>query len=408
MIRSLNGFLRIAALLSAAALASCSAPSREAAVPTELADRATVLNNPAVRTWDDTMNQAFMDELFGAAKHELELRHQAGEDGPLPPAHYLAISGGGANGAYGAGLLCGWTATGTRPEFKVVTGISTGALTAPFAFLGSAYDDKLRTVYTSVTTKQIAISRGFLAVLFSDALMDTVPLRKLMKTLVDEQMMRDIAREYARGRLLIVATTNLDANRGVIWNVGAIASSGDPKALDLIHDILIASAAIPAAFPPVMIAVEIDGMPYQEMHVDGGTKAQVFLYPPSLELKAAAEAQGVRRERIAYVIRNSRLDPEWANVERRALSIAGRAIASLIQTQGVGDLYRIYLTTQRDGVAFNLAFIPSDFNVRPKEEFDPVYMTQLFDVGYRAATQPGGYPWSTSPPGFAETPHAAH
>lgn len=179
MIRSLNGFLRIAALLSAAALASCSAPSREAAVPTELADRATVLNNPAVRTWDDTMNQAFMDELFGAAKHELELRHQAGEDGPLPPAHYLAISGGGANGAYGAGLLCGWTATGTRPEFKVVTGISTGALTAPFAFLGSAYDDKLRTVYTSVTTKQIAISRGFLAVLFSDALMDTVPLRKI-------------------------------------------------------------------------------------------------------------------------------------------------------------------------------------------------------------------------------------
>jgi predicted acylesterase/phospholipase RssA len=408
MTRSLNDLLRVAPLLCAVALASCSAPSREAAVPTELADRATVLNNPSVRTWDDTMNQAFMDELFGAGKHEFELRRQAGETGPLPPAYYLAISGGGANGAYGAGLLCGWTATGTRPEFKVVTGISTGALTAPFAFLGSAYDDKLRKVYTSVTTKQIATSRGKLAALFDDALMDTTPLRELMLTLVDEEMMRAIAREYARGRLLIVATTNLDANRGVIWNVGAIASSGDPKALELIHDILIASAAIPAAFPPVMIDVEIDGKPYQEMHVDGGAKAQVFLYPPSLALRSEAEAQGVYRERIAYVIRNSRLDPEWANVERKTLSIAGRAIGSLIQTQGVGDLYRIYLTTQRDGVAFNLAFIPATFNVQPKEAFDPVYMTQLFDVGYKAATGPGGYPWSASPPGFADARPSAH
>jgi hypothetical protein len=335
---------------------------------------------------------------------EIELRRAAGEHGPLPTAYYLAISGGGADGAYGAGVMCGWTDAGTRPEFKVVTGISTGALTAPFVFLGPAYDDRLRKVYTSVSTDEIATSRGMLAALYSDALMDTVPLRTLLGTLVDERMMQDIAREYARGRLLMVATTNLDANRGVIWNVGAIASSGDPKALKLIHDILIASAAIPAAFPPVMIDVELDGVRYQEMHVDGGAKAQVFLYPPTFALSARASEEGIERERVAYVIRNARLDPQWASVQRRTLSIAGRAISSLIQTQGVGDLYRIYMITQRDGVGFNLAFIPPTFNVKATEDFDPVYMTKLFEVGYTAATAPGGYPWHKSPPGFTERP----
>ena len=386
-------------------LAACSSPSRHNAVPVELADRATVLGDPAIRTWDDAFDQPFLDEIIAATTLELEAWRTDGRDGPLPPAVYLAISGGGADGAYGAGILCGWTAMGTRPQFKVVTGISTGALTAPFAFLGPEYDERLRKVYTSVRTEQIAVPRGILAALFSDALMDTKPLRTLMASLVDEAMMADIAREYARGRLLFVATTNLDANRGVIWNVGAIASSGEPGALELIHDILLASAAIPAAFPPVMIDVqidgEIDGERFQEMHVDGGAKAQVFLYPSTFMLRSAAAARGFERERTAYVIRNGRLDPQWASVQRSTLPIAGRAIGSLIQSQGVGDLYRIYLLAQRDGVGFNLAFIPPTFNVKPVEDFDPAYMTQLFDLGYARATEPGGYPWEEAPPDLA-------
>jgi predicted acylesterase/phospholipase RssA len=401
-------------LLLAVPLAACSSPSRHSAVPVELADRATVLGNPAIRTWDDAFSQPFLDELIRATTLELDAHRAAGRDGPLPPAVYLAVSGGGADGAYGAGILCGWTAMGTRPQFKAVTGISTGALTAPFAFLGPEYDERLKTVYTSVKTEQIAIPRGILAALFNDALMDTSPLRKLMLSMVDEAMMADIAREYARGRLLFVATTNLDANRGVIWNVGAIASSGDPGALQLIHDILIASAAIPAAFPPVMIDVEIHGEAdgesegeiggerFQEMHVDGGTKAQVFLYPPTFRLQSAAAAEGFDRPRTAYVIRNGRLDPQWASVQRSTLPIAGRAIGSLIQSQGVGDLYRIYLLAQRDGVGFNLAFIPPTFNVEPAEDFDPVYMTELFDLGYARATEPGGYPWEDAPPDLAD------
>lgn len=389
-------------LCCALLLASCASPTRKDAVPTELADQSTVFNDPSIRTWDDTLSPAFLAELLTATRREQPPIGPNGQPGPLPPAYYLGISGGGADGAYGAGLLCGWTSAGTRPDFKIVTGISTGALTAPFAFLGPAYDDKLRRVYTSVRTDEIAKSRGLLAALFDDALMDTVPLRQLMIKLIDEQMIRDIAREYARGRILMVATTNLDANRGVIWNIGKIASSNDPKAIDLIHDILIASAAIPGAFPPVLIRVEIDGKEYEEMHVDGGTKAQVFLYPPTFALNTVLSAEGLQRQRIAYIIRNARLDPQWASVQRRTLSIAGRAISSLIQTQGVGDLYRIYLVLRRDGVPFNLAYIPATFNTVQKEEFDPVYMSQLFALGYERAAAPGGYPWSTRPPGFIE------
>jgi hypothetical protein len=382
------------------AAASCAMPSRHPAVPKELTDRAVVLNMPAIRTWGNAFNEPFKAELFRAARRELDMRREADQSGLLPPAYFLAISGGGADGAYGAGMLCGWTASGKRPEFKAVTGISTGALTAPFAFLGPKYDERLRKVYTSVKTDQIAKFRGVMAAVFNDALMDTTPLRRIMEQLVDEEMMHDIAKEYGRGRLLLVGSTNLDACRGVIWNIGAIAASGDPKALQLIHDILRASAAIPAAFPPVMIDVVLDGKHYQEMHVDGGVRAQVFLYPPTLALKSEGAAGGMHRDRVAYVIRNARLDPDWASTQRRALPIAGRAISSLIQTQGFGDLYRIYLLAKRDGVDFNLAYIPATFNEKPKEDFDPVYMTKLFDVGFTAAKS--GYRWDKRPPGLAD------
>jgi predicted acylesterase/phospholipase RssA len=161
---------------------------------------------------------------------------------------------------------------------------------------------------------------------------------------------------------------------------------------------MIGSAAIPGAFPPMMIDVEANRRPYQEMHVDGGTMAQVFVYPPSLHVKETAEKHHVARERRAYVIRNARLDPEWAEVDRRILSIAGRAISSLIQTQGVGDLYRIYLEAERDGVDFNLAYIPADFDAPHREEFDTAYMRALYQKGYEMAAR--GYPWEKVPPGF--------
>jgi len=374
------------------AAAGCAGPTRQRAVPLELQDRAVISGlSPAVRTWGAALNPEFQKELMESVRREQECRARSGQSGPLPAAEFLAISGGGANGAFAAGLLNGWTAAGNRPQFKAVTGISTGALIAPFAFLGPAYDETLRKFYTGVTTKDILTQRSMLAALFDDALTDNAPLRKLIAGLVDRKLLDAIAEEYRKGRLLLIGTTNLDAQRGVIWNVGAIAASGHPRSLELVRDILIASAAIPAAFPPVMIDVEADGQ-------------QVFLYPPSLKVKELAEAAGVQRQRTAYIIRNARLEPEWAETQRRTLSIAGRAVSSLIATQGIGDLYRTCLNAQRDGIDYNLVFIPSEFNLQPREAFDQEYMQKLFDVGLDMGKK-GGF-WKKVPPAFeSESPH---
>ncbi len=180
--------------------------------------------------------------------------------------------------------------------------------------------------------------------------------------------------------------------------MGEIAASGDPKALHLFHSIMVASAAIPGAFPPVMIDVEVDGKRYQEMHVDGGATAQAFVYPPSLNIRDVAEGAGIKRDRHLYIIRNASLDPDWASTERWTLTIAGRAIGSLIHSQGIGDLYRMYIQAEKDRVDYNLAFIGADFKAEPKEDFDPEYMGQLFDYAYQQARV--GYRWKKYPPGY--------
>lgn len=379
-------------------LAGCASTGRLPAVPADATTRAEVPGIPGVRyVLPDEMPELLKDAQDSLVA-ELRARADGGVTGPLPPVNFLAVSGGGDDGAYGAGMLNGWTAAGTRPEFKLVTGISTGALIAPFAFLGPKYDGVLREFYTSVTPKDILEERNKLAALFKDGLADNAPLKQLVRKVITEEMVKEIASEHAKGRLLLVATTNFDARRPVIWNMTKIAASASPNRLDLFQAILVASAAIPGAFPPTMIDVEVDGTTYQEMHVDGGAFSQVFVYPAALELKRLGVEAGADRSRTLYVIRNSKVMPEWSEVERRTLPIAGRAVASLIQTQGIGDLYRIYAVSQRDEVDYNLAFIPESFNAPHKEEFDTEYMRALFKVGYEQASK--GYPWAKRPPGM--------
>ena len=354
--------------------------------------------------------EPFIQDAIASAQRERDYLARTGHQGPLPPINFLAVSGGGDDGAFGAGLLVGWTASGTRPEFKGVTGISTGALIAPFAFLGPEEDAALREVYTTIGPADVLKPRGLLAALTNDALADNSPLFELISRHINAEFLARIAREYQdKGRILLIGTTNLDARRPVIWNMGAIAVAArdNPRALELFRKIMLASAAIPGAFPPVMIDVEVNGQPHQEMHVDGGAMAQVFLYPPRMfEL---IRQQGVKvppRERRVYIIRNSRLDPDWASVDRLTYSIAGRAISSLIQTQGIGDLYRIYLTAQQDGLDYNLAYIGADFRAEHTEDFDTAYMRALFDYGYQLGRK--GYPWQKVPPGMtvAKTPES--
>lgn len=374
---------------------------RREAVPLALEEKANIQGMPNVRYWADEVSDRFIRDAFESLHREQAFLARSGHKGPLPVAEFLAISGGGDNGAFGAGLLVGWTAAGNRPQFKAVTGISTGALIAPFAFLGPAYDQQLKEVYTNISSKDILKKRNLLSAIFKDAMADNTPLFDLMKKYINQELLAAIAAEHEKGRILLVGTTDLDARCGVIWNMGKIAASGHPKALELFQRILLASSAIPGVFPPTLMDVEVSGKPYQEMHVDGGATAQVFLYPPSLEVKKLSLEEKISRERRLYIIRNARLDPDWAQVERRTMSIAGRAITSLIQTQGIGDLYQIYLVAQRDGIDYNLAFIPKSFNAPHKEDFDTEYMRQLFDLGYKLAVE--GYPWAKVPPGYPET-----
>jgi predicted acylesterase/phospholipase RssA len=369
------------------------------AVPAELSARAEIRGMPGVRY----VAGGEMPELsrigIDSLRKEQEYRATQGQTGPLPAAAYLAISGGGDKGAYTAGLLNGWTAAGTRPEFKLVTGISTGALIAPFAFLGEKYDATLTEVYTTIAPEDVLKQRRLIAGFFSDAMADNAPLWTLTRKFVTADILREVAAEYAKGRFLLIGTSDIDARRPIIWDMGKIASYGTPEALELFVSVMMASASVPVGFPPVMIDVEADGKHYQEMHVDGGIMAQVFAYPPSIRVAEGAAAVGVTRQRTLYIIRNARLDPDWAQVERRTMNIGGRAVSSLIHTQGIGDLYRIYATAERDGVDFNLAFIPATFNAPHTAEFDNAYMRQLYATGYDLALK--GLPWAKVPPGFA-------
>jgi len=376
-------------------LAGCAGPPERQPLPPEYTLKAGVPGIPEARFWGDEWPTFAAErfEEFTVADFQREYDGIYGK-----PHNYLAISGGGANGAFGAGLLVGWTESGERPEFTMVTGVSTGALIAPFAFLGPDYDGEMKTMYTTISTKDIARKRKLLAVLSNDSMADTAPLKALIAKVIDAEMIDAIAREHKKGRRLFIGTVNLDAGRSVIWNIGAIAVSDYPQKITLIQDLLRASAAIPVAFPPVFITVEAEGKQYDEMHVDGGTGSQVFVYPAAVDWQVITRKLKVKGKPQVYVVRNSFLDADYNGVKRSVFPIASRTIDSLIRTQGVGDLYQIYTLCQRDGNDFNLAYIPSDFTDEPTEGFDPVYMKKLFDRGYQMSLE--GYPWEKAPPGF--------
>jgi len=374
-------------------------------VPQVLQDEARVAGMPDVRGFGDAPDESLKKSVVGSIRQELAAQpgKPAGEF-LTPTVDILAISGGGADGAYGAGLLCGWTAHGDRPRFKLVTGISTGSLIAPFAFLGPEYDAKLKEVYTTITTKNIYRVRSLLKMLRSDSITDTWPLAELAAKSMDDDMLRAIAAEHQKGRRLFVGTTNLDAQRLVIWDMGAIAAIGTPEAFKLFRRILLASAAIPVMFPPIYLEVEAHGNKYDELHVDGGAVAEVITYEFTfrpLAVKAAARGADAKpRPGRMYILRNSKTKAEWGKTEAGLKGITERSLNTIIKYQGIGDLYRIYALSKLDGVDFNLAVIPEDFKVERKEEFDKNYMNQLFDRGYELGSR--GYVWMKYPPGLKQ------
>jgi predicted acylesterase/phospholipase RssA len=352
-----------------------------------------------IRYWGDAELKK-LDEAI--AIRRAQIAEASKTDPRLSNTHadYLAISGGGSDGAFGAGLMVGWSQTGTRPEFEVVTGISTGALSAPFAFLGSEFDPQLKAIYTTISTKDILRSNGPVGALFGSSLTDNGPLKKLIAKYVTAGLLNKVAVENTRGRRLFVGTTNLDAQRPVVWDMTAIASSDNPTKLQLFRDVLVASAAIPGIFPPQIIRVTADGKAYDELHVDGGTTNQVFLMPAENSLKNVDKKLKFKRTRSVYVLINGSFLPQPAKIKTATMAIATRSIDTLIKNQGIGDVYRMYAQALRDDVDFNVASIPADFTETSKDVFDRAYMNDLYKRGYELAS--AGAAWQKTPPGYVK------
>ena len=384
------------ACLLLAVLAGCASITRLPAPPSQQVTAIDVLGVPDSRFWADG-DPAPIIAYFERVLSRRNAGQPIGRGGRVPPGHFLALSGGADDGAFGAGVLVGWTETGQRPEFELVTGISAGALIAPFAFLGPSYDPALRALFTEIAPSDVVqLGRLALSVLFREGLADTTPLARLIERHADSAMLQAIAAEHQRGRLLLIGTVNLDVGRPVIWNIGAIAASGHPEALNLFRRILLASASIPGAFPPVMIDVEAGGRAFQEMHVDGGAAMQVFLYPARLRPRAFGGRAGQQRETTAWVIRNGRVDVAITDPPGGIFSIARRSAQTLLHFSSINDLDRIYLSTYRDRIGFRLQSIGPDFDTPRPRFFDNAYMRALFAYGEARGRDVTS--WVTAPP----------
>ncbi len=317
--------------------------------------------------------------------------------GSLSTVNALALSGGGADGAFGAGLICGWTKAGNRPVFQLVSGISTGALMAPLAFLGPKYDPQLKKLYTTLSDDKLYHLNNPLGILLNYAwpilrpsIVDNKPLRTVIKETATQEMLDEIAQEHLKGRRLLIGTTQLNAQRLVIWDIGAIATSHTPGALALFRKILLASASLPGIFPPQYFNLTYQGKTYKELHVDGGVATQVILFEKSISPFARVysnHSKGI--EKKLFIIRNLKVNPEWENVKPRLHYILGRVISTLTKNQGIGDLYRLYAYSVRDNIDYNLAYVPRNFKLKANSMFDgdyTLYMTKNLSCPRRRAT----------------------
>ena len=269
---------------------------------------------------------------------------------------------------------------------------------APFAFLGPAYDDELKQGVATIKDANIYTKHSILGVFSSASFTSNAPLARILDEHITEDMLDQIARESGKGRRLFIGTTNLDADRAVIWDMGAIAASNRPDRLKLFKQVILASTSIPGIFPPVELEVTAAGKTYHEMHVDGGTSNQVFLMPAGLSLRELDQTFHARVKARLYIIRNGRTTPEPSIVKATLPDIAEKAVSSLIKTQGIGDLYRLYAIAKRDGIDYNFIDVPTDFAVEAKSPFDNKFMRALYEKGYEMGRN--GVPWKKAPPGL--------
>lgn len=382
---------RAAALLLCTLLAGCAAPAPRNPLPPTLLAQATVPGIPCARTWpmrDQADVDATAEEMVAALERSQPDRFRPGGDAEFS---LLALSGGADEGAYGAGFLKAWSDSGTRPEFTVVTGVSTGALSAPFAFLGPDYDDELIAVY-SLGVEDVIRRRPWTAIWGAASIVDTAPLLATIRRFADDELLDAIAREHGKGRRLLVQSTSLDAKRPVLWNLGCIAASDSPNRLEVFHDALLASASIPLAFPLVRMNVEADGQRYDELHGDGGIISQTTTLSRYLLTTDPFAHRGYQPRKSMYIIRNGRLLPPWQEVRERLPDIGAQTISTMIAVNGAAGILLSFQVAERTGFDFKATWIGDDFDVPYVGPFDRDYMRALMDYGYRRFAE--GRPWA--------------
>ncbi|RJG47410.1 patatin-like phospholipase family protein [Motilimonas pumila] len=398
MIARLKLTKHVYSLMSVLIMLGCSQVPPRSAVPAELTHLVAPAGLTQLRYFGDSRDNPFDDQYIQQLRQRQKragLLYNA--QGHILPAHHLALSGGGEYGAFGAGVLNAWSKRGDRPEFSVVTGISTGAIISVFAFLGAEYDSYLTRFYTQTDGDQLFQSKSIFTMFTGLSLVNTEPFEAIVRETISADIIEQVAQQHLRGRLLLMGTTDLDSQRPVVWNMGELALSDIANKETLFEDIIIASSSVPGVFPAKMIDVSYQQRQFQELHVDGGITHQVFLFP-EVTLAKQQDKTSAREHRV-YIIYNTKLDPDYHIADASLLANTGRSIFTLLKYQGRGDVNQIYNQSIRYGFKFKLAYIRDDFEVtRPPEFFNRGYMNQLYQYGYRQTYQ--GQVWLNAPPEF--------
>ncbi len=363
-----------AAILLASLLGACATPRLPA--PPKLIDQVAPPGFPRnVRFLSN--DRDFLVRHLKAAVRSLS----AAADGT--PIRILALSGGGAGGAFGAGALYGLTRAGKRPVFQVVTGVSAGALLAPFAFLGPSWDPQLKDAFDSHRTEHLLRPRTWLGILFHPGIYRRGPLVGLVDHFVTARMIRAVAAQARRGRLLLVATTDLDKQESVIWNMGLIAEHGGPAARKLFAQVLVASASIPGVFPPVIIRVQGGGKTYDEMHVDGGTTLPFFVASNIADVLPLhlPELEGAR----VYVIVNGQLSTYPKTTAQKPMAVLSRSFSAALMHASRRALVLSAVFARHFGMHFRFTYLPMSYPYHGSLDFNYSNMHRLFNYGVRCA-----------------------
>ncbi len=373
-------------LAVAMALAGCAAPPARTGYGEIQALLATVPDMGAVRFPADAVSP--WRKLVATAAAAAKARHAR--------TAILALSGGGEDGAFGAGFLVGLDGSGRRPDYAIVTGVSSGALMAPFVFLGPAHDATLKSLFTDGYAAALGKDPSVVDALVGDSLISDDRLGDLVSRFVTRELLDAIAAEHRKGRRLVVVTTDLDSETSMAWDMGAIASDPAPRALDLFRDVLAASATVPALFRPRLIEVTDGRRSFKEMHVDGGVKRQLYAGPDGV-VHGKGLAPGIDD---VYLVLNNRIDPGLRVTTDTTFGVGGRAVTALLKQEGVENVLAASDYAIRNGAAFHLAAIAPYVPVKAagdgRDAFDTNRMRRMYRHGDSLGRSPA--PWAAVPP----------